>query len=141
MICIMPQLSETTVHVNGTTPDPTPTPPETGASKIDVITVIDYTNHTHDISATCIQPYNDKLYMSYHTNEGNRKIQTRRLAVVLKYSKQTNRRRLPTLAVSCRIKIGISGFQPSDGRRQIIAPNLYVVGNYGYANKDHWQAE
>lgn len=55
---------------DGTTPDPTPTPPEPG-KKIDVITVIDYTNHTHDISATCIQPYNDKLYMSYHTNEEN----------------------------------------------------------------------
>lgn len=57
---------------DGTTPDPTPTPPEPG-KKIDVITVIDYTNHTHDISATCIQPYNDKLYMSYHTNEENQK--------------------------------------------------------------------
>lgn len=55
---------------DGTTPEPTPTPPEPG-KKIDVITVIDYTNHTHDISATCIQPYNDKLYMSYHTNEEN----------------------------------------------------------------------
>ena len=55
---------------DGTTPDPTPTPPEPG-KKIDVITVIDYTNHTHDISATCIQPYNNKLYMSYHTNEEN----------------------------------------------------------------------
>lgn len=55
---------------DGTTPDPTPTPPEPG-KKIDVITVIDYTNHTHDISATCIQPYNGKLYMSYHTNEEN----------------------------------------------------------------------
>lgn len=54
---------------NGTTPAPTPTP-EPG-KKIDVISVIDYTNHTHDISATCIQPYNDKLYMSYHTNEEN----------------------------------------------------------------------
>lgn len=57
---------------DGTTPDPTPTPPEPG-KKIDVITVIDYTNHIHDISATCIQPYNDKLYMSYHTNEENQK--------------------------------------------------------------------
>ena len=38
-----------------------------------MISVIDYTNHTHDISATCIQPYNDKLYMSYHTNEENQK--------------------------------------------------------------------
>ena len=58
---------------DGTTPDPTPTPNPEPGKKIDVITVIDYTNHTHDISATCIQPYNDKLYMSYHTNEENQK--------------------------------------------------------------------
>lgn len=56
---------------DGTTPDPTPTPKPEPGKKIDVISVIDYTNHTHDISATCIQPYNGKLYMSYHTNEEN----------------------------------------------------------------------
>ena len=58
---------------DGTTPDPKPTPTPEPGKKIDVISVIDYTNHTHDISATCIQPYNDKLYMSYHTNEENQK--------------------------------------------------------------------
>lgn len=58
---------------DGTTPAPKPTPPPEPGKKIDVITVIDYSNHTHDISATCIQPYNDKLYMSYHTNEENQK--------------------------------------------------------------------
>ena len=58
---------------DGTTPDPTPTPTPEPGKRIDVISVIDYTNHTHDISATCIQPYNDKLYMSYHTNEENQK--------------------------------------------------------------------
>lgn len=58
---------------DGTTPAPTPTPNPEPGKKIDVISVIDYTNHTHDISATCIQPYNDKLYMSYHTNEENQK--------------------------------------------------------------------
>lgn len=56
---------------DGTTPDPIPTPNPEPGKKIDVISVIDYTNHTHDISATCIQPYNGKLYMSYHTNEEN----------------------------------------------------------------------
>lgn len=56
---------------DGTTPAPKPTPTPEPGKKIDVITVIDYTNHTHDISATCIQPYNGKLYMSYHTNEEN----------------------------------------------------------------------
>lgn len=58
---------------DGTTPAPKPTPTPEPGKKIDVISVIDYTNHTHDISATCIQPYNDKLYMSYHTNEENQK--------------------------------------------------------------------
>lgn len=58
---------------DGTTPAPKPTPTPEPGKKIDVITVIDYTNHTHDISATCIQPYNNKLYMSYHTNEENQK--------------------------------------------------------------------
>lgn len=41
------------------TPDKKPT--------LDLITSIDYDNHEHDISATCIQPYNGKMYMSYHT--------------------------------------------------------------------------
>lgn len=58
---------------DGTTPAPKPTPTPEPGKKIDVISVIDYTNHTHDISATCIQPYNGKLYMSYHTNEENQK--------------------------------------------------------------------
>lgn len=58
---------------DGTTPAPKPTPTPEPGKKIDVISVIDYTNHTHDISATCIQPYNNKLYMSYHTNEENQK--------------------------------------------------------------------
>lgn len=56
---------------DGTTPAPKPTPTPEPGKKIDVISVIDYTNHTHDISATYIQPYNGKLYMSYHTNEEN----------------------------------------------------------------------
>lgn len=33
---------------------------------LDIISSIDY-NHEHDISATCIQPLNGHLYMSYHT--------------------------------------------------------------------------
>ena len=39
---------------------------KTTKKDLDVITDIDY-DHTHDISATCIQPYNGKMYMSYHT--------------------------------------------------------------------------
>ncbi len=52
-----------------TDPDePTPTPGDKG-KYLDEISNIDY-NHDHDISATCIQPYNGKMYMSYHTRGG-----------------------------------------------------------------------
>lgn len=50
---------------NGDTPDPTPQP--TPKPDIELITTIDYDNHTHNISATCIKEYNNKMYMSYHT--------------------------------------------------------------------------
>lgn len=51
--------------VDPTNPDPTPDPvvPE---KILDPIGEVDY-DHTHDISATCIQPYDGKMYMSYHT--------------------------------------------------------------------------
>lgn len=35
---------------------------------LDLISSIDY-NHDHDISATCVQVHNDRLYMSYHTRD------------------------------------------------------------------------
>lgn len=51
------------------TPDnPTPTPP-TGEKELEEISNITY-SHDHNISATCIQPYNGKMYMSYHTRGG-----------------------------------------------------------------------
>ena len=34
---------------------------------LDKITVIDYDNHDHDISATGIMPFGENMYMSYHT--------------------------------------------------------------------------
>lgn len=40
--------------------------PEDTKKDLDVVGEVTY-DHTHDISATCIQPYNGKLYMSYHT--------------------------------------------------------------------------
>lgn len=45
---------------------PNPTPDPDKKKDLDLITDIDY-DHTHDISATCVQPYNGKMYMSYHT--------------------------------------------------------------------------
>ena len=44
-------------------PDPTPEP----KADLDLITTIEYPNHTHDISATCVKEYNNKMYLSYHT--------------------------------------------------------------------------
>lgn len=46
-------------------PNPTPTP-SPKPSPIVPISVIE-PDHTHDISATCVQPYSNKMYMSYHT--------------------------------------------------------------------------
>lgn len=47
----------------------TPSTPEEPTKKpsLDLITSIDYDTHDHDISATCIQPLNGRMYMSYHT--------------------------------------------------------------------------
>ena len=47
---------------NETTTEPTKEP------TLDLISSIDY-NHDHDISATCIQSLNGRLYMSYHTRD------------------------------------------------------------------------
>ena len=49
--------------------DPTPGPDPTPEPKpdLDLITTIEYPNHTHDISATCVKEYNNKMYLSYHT--------------------------------------------------------------------------
>lgn len=44
-------------------PDPTPEP----KPDLDLISTIEYPNHTHDISATCVKEYNNKMYLSYHT--------------------------------------------------------------------------
>ena len=50
-------------------PTPTPGPAPTPEPKpdLDLITTIEYPNHTHDISATCVKEYNNKMYLSYHT--------------------------------------------------------------------------
>ncbi len=43
-----------------------PTTPEKPGKELTPVSDIVY-DHTHNISATCIQPYNGKMYMSYHT--------------------------------------------------------------------------
>lgn len=55
-------IKKTESNPNGYNADQKPTKEPT----LDLISSIDY-NHDHDISATCIQSLNGKLYMSYHT--------------------------------------------------------------------------
>lgn len=100
-----------------------PTPPH-----IDEVGEVLY-DHTHtDITATCIQPYNGKLYMSYHTRgnghggcievfETDYQKQTQLLQFLQDKDKSLDFNHLMV-----------------DGKSS--TPNLYVVGNYGYTNKD-----
>lgn len=100
-----------------------PTPPH-----IDEVGEVLY-DHTHtDITATCIQPYNGKFYMSYHTRgnghggcievfETDNQKQTQLLQFLQDKDKSLDFNHLMV-----------------DGKSS--TPNLYVVGNYGYTNKD-----
>ena len=100
-----------------------PTPPH-----IDEVGEVLY-DHTHtDITATCIQPYNGKLYMSYHTRgnghggcievfETDNQKQTKLMQFLQDTDKSLDFNHLMV-----------------DGKSS--TPNLYVVGNYGYTNKD-----
>lgn len=53
---------------NGYNADNESTTEPTKEPTLDLISSIDY-NHDHDISATCIQSLNGRLYMSYHTRD------------------------------------------------------------------------
>ena len=57
-------IKKTECNPNGYNADKEPTKEPT----LDLISSIDY-NHDHDISATCVQVHNGRLYMSYHTRE------------------------------------------------------------------------
>ena len=57
-------IKKTECNPNGYNADKEPTKVPT----LDLISSIDY-NHDHDISATCVQVHNGRLYMSYHTRE------------------------------------------------------------------------
>lgn len=57
-------IKKTECNPNGYNADKEPTKEPT----LDLISSIDY-NHDHDISATCIQSLNGRLYMSYHTRD------------------------------------------------------------------------
>lgn len=100
-----------------------PTPPH-----IDEVGEVLY-DHTHtDITATCIQPYNGKLYMSYHTRgnghggcievfETDNQKQTKLLQFLQDTDKSLDFNHLMI-----------------DGKSS--TPNLYVVGNYAYTDKE-----
>lgn len=57
-------IKKTECNPNGYNADKEPTKEPT----LDLISSIDY-NHDHDISATCVQVHNGRLYMSYHTRD------------------------------------------------------------------------
>ena len=57
-------IKKTECNPNGYNADKEPVKEPT----LDLISSIDY-NHDHDISATCVQVHNGRLYMSYHTRE------------------------------------------------------------------------
>lgn len=57
-------IKKTECNTNGYNADKEPTKEPT----LDLISSIDY-NHDHDISATCVQELNGRLYMSYHTRD------------------------------------------------------------------------
>ncbi len=57
-------IRKTECNPNGYNADKEPTKEPT----LDLISSIDY-NHDHDISATCVQVHNGRLYMSYHTRD------------------------------------------------------------------------
>lgn len=59
-------IKKTECNPNGYNADKEPTKEPT----LDLISSIDY-NHDHDISATCVQELNGRLYMSYHTRDTN----------------------------------------------------------------------
>ena len=61
-------IKKTECNPNGYNADNESTTEPTKEPTIDLISSIDY-NHDHDISATCVQVHNGRLYMSYHTRD------------------------------------------------------------------------
>lgn len=100
-----------------------PTPPH-----IDEVGEVLY-DHTHtDITATCIQPYNGKLYMSYHTRGNGHggcievfETDNQKHTQLLQFLQDTDK----SLDFNHLMVDGKSS-----------TPNLYVVGNYAYTNKE-----
>ena len=61
-------IKKTECNPNGYNADNETTTEPTKEPTLDLISSIDY-NHDHDISATCVQVHDGRLYMSYHTRD------------------------------------------------------------------------
>lgn len=106
--------------------DPTP------GKRIDEVGEIGY-DHTHDISATCIQEYNGKLYMSYHTRgKGHGGC----IEVI-----ETDANKQTKLLQYLQDKDNTMDFNHLMIDSKSSTPNLYVVGNYAYHNEAGKQTE
>lgn len=106
--------------------DPTP------GKRIDEVGEIGY-DHTHDISATCIQEYNGKLYMSYHTRGKGHG------GCIEVFETDANKQ--TKLLQYLQDKDNIMDFNHLMIDSKSSTPNLYVVGNYAYHNEAGKQTE
>lgn len=104
-----------------------PTPPH-----IDEIGEVLY-DHTHDISATCIQEYNGKLYMSYHTRGKGHG------GCIEVFETDANKQ--TKLLQYLQDKDNTMDFNHLMIDSKSSTPNLYVVGNYAYHNEAGKQTE
>lgn len=106
--------------------DPTP------GKRIDEVGEIGY-DHTHDISATCIQEYNGKLYMSYHTRGKGHG------GCIEVFETDANKQ--TKLLQYLQDKDNTMDFNHLMIDSKSSTPNLYVVGNYAYYNEAGKQTE
>ena len=106
--------------------DPTP------GKRIDEVGEIGY-DHTHDIAATCIQEYNGKLYMSYHTRGKGHG------GCIEVFETDANKQ--TKLLQYLQDKDNTMDFNHLMIDSKSSTPNLYVVGNYAYHNEAGKQTE
>lgn len=104
----------------------------TPGKRIDEVGEIGY-DHTHDISATCIQEYNGKLYMSYHTRGKGHG------GCIEVFETDANKQ--TKLLQYLQDKDNTMDFNHLMIDSKSSTPNLYVVGNYAYHNEAGKQTE
>lgn len=104
----------------------------TPGKRIDEVGEIGY-DHTHDISATCIQEYKGKLYMSYHTRGNGHG------GCIEVFETDANKQ--TKLLQYLQDKDNTMDFNHLMIDSKSSTPNLYVVGNYAYHNEAGKQTE